>query len=165
MLSMTCAAKNAVLVLHEIYGINRHIREVCGRYHSLGYDIHCPNLLERKHPFPYSRQDDAYAYFMGRVGFDASAKVDRLLDELSSRYARIFLVGYSVGATIAWLASQNGNCAGAVCHYGTRIRDYPAITPRCPVLLIAGEHDEAFPCRDIGSKGNYPHPAGKTWFL
>ncbi len=34
----------ALLVLHEIYGVNRHILDLCAGYHALGFDVYCPNL-------------------------------------------------------------------------------------------------------------------------
>ncbi|MEL7568217.1 MAG: dienelactone hydrolase family protein [Dehalobacterium sp.] len=38
--------ESAVIVLHEIYGINPHIRYVCQQYEAVGYDIICPNFIK-----------------------------------------------------------------------------------------------------------------------
>lgn len=145
-LAPTNNANAAIVVLHEIYGINRHIVDTCEEYHALGYSVHCPNMLGRDSAFPYEQRDEAYAYFMANTGFEfAVASVGELVAELQPQYARVFLVGYSIGATIAWLVAGKTGCNGIVCHYGTRIRDYVASKPHCPALLIAAEKDEAFP--------------------
>ena len=69
--------------------------------------------------------------FSDNVGFDTAAIVS-LLAELRAKYGTLILIGYSVGATLAWLAARSGLCDGAVCHYGSRIRQYCDAAPPCP---------------------------------
>lgn len=147
--TVMCGSDTALVVLHEIYGVTQHIRDICSRYGSVGYDVYCPDLLGRE--FTHEQQAEAYRYYMDNVGFGAAGQVADLLHALSARYARTVAVGFSAGATLAWLAAESGGCDGAVCHYGSRIREYLDAVPKCPVLLIAAEQDEAFPiasCQD-----------------
>ena len=137
----------AVIILHEIYGINRHIRNICARHHALGRDVYCPDMLGTDSAFPYERQEDAYAHFTVNVGFGISRSIAQFADSLKRRYRRLFLVGYSVGATVAWLSAGTAACDGIVCHYGTRIRDHLHAVPHCPALLILADGDAAFPAR------------------
>jgi dienelactone hydrolase len=51
------------------------------------------------------------------------------------------MIGFSVGATIAWRCCENLKCDGIVCCYGSRIRDYLLLQPCCPVLLLFAEQD------------------------
>lgn len=44
--------KNAVIVLHEIYGINSFIKDICENLKTLRFDVFCPDMLEGKR-FPY----------------------------------------------------------------------------------------------------------------
>jgi len=37
--------ESAIIVLHEIYGINPHIKWVCEHYLAAGYDGICPDFL------------------------------------------------------------------------------------------------------------------------
>ena len=141
--SLSRGSDTAIVVLHEIYGFTRHIRDTCEWYHAAGYDVYCPDLLGRV--FSHDRQAEAYQYFMTNVGFDAASDIASLLSGLSPRYARIIVAGYSVGATLAWIVSGIGPCNGVVCHYGSRIRKYLEVKPLCPVLLIAADQDDAFP--------------------
>jgi dienelactone hydrolase len=38
----------AVVLIHEIYGINSHMRDVGQLLAQYGFDVCCPNLLERE---------------------------------------------------------------------------------------------------------------------
>ncbi|BCE10035.1 dienelactone hydrolase family protein [Bacillus paralicheniformis] len=52
----------AVIVLHEIYGINRHMHDVCQLIAEQGFDVICPNLLNRDQPFEYAEEKAAYLF-------------------------------------------------------------------------------------------------------
>ena len=139
-------ADTVIIVLHEIYGINSHITGVCNRLAEEKYDVLCPNLLSgRQVPFHYHEEPMAYQYFMQHVGFAlAQQQVEKLLLPIRDQYRYCFIVGYSIGATIAWLCSRSQGIGGVVGFYGSRIRDYKAIEPNCPVLLIFPEKEESF---------------------
>ena len=49
--------------------------------------------------------------------------------------AKISLLGFSVGATVAWLLSGNGKIDSATCFYGSRIRNHLDIQPSADVDL------------------------------
>lgn len=148
-----------IIVLHEIYGINTHIADVCKHLADSGYDVICPDLLDGKPAFDYPRQEEAYRYFMNFVGLETSVKkIAFLLRQEEISYKQIFLLGYSVGATIAWLCSGDPEkcsdsyrycgsfhkLSGVIGYYGSRIRDYTALIPRCPVLLLYPEEEIFF---------------------
>lgn len=143
MLELKCGSNTAIVVLHEIYGINPHIRRVCHEYHAMERDVYCLNLIGRDEPFSYAQQNEAYRYFIENVGFDTSYIVT-LLQTLRPQYDNLILVGFSVGATLAWLAARSGLCARVVCHYGSRIREHSDIAPPCPVLVILARHEASF---------------------
>lgn len=142
-------ADTAIVICHEIYGVNEHISEVCQRYRNRGYDVYCPNLLDGAEAFPYSRQQEAYEHFKRNIGFDIYENYVWLLTELRPSYRIIILVGYSIGATIAWRCSASGLCDGVVGYYGSRIRDYPEVDPKCPTLLIFAENEPSFDPHDL----------------
>ncbi|APF15147.1 TPA: dienelactone hydrolase family protein [Salmonella enterica] len=135
--------ENAVVVLHEIYGINEHIKDVCAEYHDRGFDVYCPHLFEHGLPFKYEQQDQAYKNFVNTCGFDTT-KINLLLGEIRGGYKKIIMIGFSVGATIAWLSAESNLCDGIVCYYGSRIRDYTDIMPQCPVLVIMAQFEKSF---------------------
>ncbi|ENX4705068.1 TPA: dienelactone hydrolase family protein [Salmonella enterica subsp. enterica serovar Kentucky] len=143
MLKLIKNNENAVVVLHEIYGINEHIKGVCAEYHDRGFDVYCLPLFEYGTPFKYEQQDQAYKNFVSTCGFDAT-KINLLLGEIRGRYKKIIMIGFSVGATIAWLSAESNLCDGIVCYYGSRIRDYTDIMPQCPVLVIIAQFEKSF---------------------
>lgn len=139
----------AIVLLHEIYGINQFMRDLCEEYHAWGCDIYCPNLLKTDLVYAYEQEQDAYANFIKNIGFDIVAEVNELVERLSKEYAQVFLIGFSVGATLVWRAASDAKCSGAVCFYGSRIRDYCDLKPGCPTLLIMADQDKSYPVLQI----------------
>jgi dienelactone hydrolase len=137
---------SAIIVLHEIYGINQHILKVYQYYKLAGFDVICTNLINRDEPFDYDHEEAAYEYFMKNVGFDvASEKVSDLIMQTKQKYKHVFLLGFSIGATIAWLCSgKEPICEGVIGYYGSRIRNYLNIIPKCPALLIFAAEEKSF---------------------
>lgn len=145
MLHIRNNSDTAVIVLHEIYGINAHMKLVCEQLSGFGFDVRCPDLLNRGDAFTYTEESAAYASFMQEVGFAAAAAaVRRLVTEIATSYRRIFLVGFSVGATVAWLLSENTDVHGIACYYGSRIRGYIDLSPACPMLLLFPQEEVSF---------------------
>lgn len=132
--------KSAIIVLHEIYGINKFIQKQCQKFEDMGYDVLCPNLLDKEH-FSYEESAEAYDYFIKKVGFEAYKVINDLVNRLKEKYENVFIIGYSVGATIAWRCCENPFCSGIVACYGSRIRDYTDLNPVCPTLLLFADRD------------------------
>jgi len=132
--------RKAVIILHEIYGTNSFIEEVCSEYHMMGFDVFCPEMLQRK-CFSYSEAFEAYNYFVNRVGFDFYMEIEQLIEKIRLSYDKVFMIGFSVGATLAWRCCENLSCDGIICCYGSRIRNYLLLQPRCPVLLLFAAQD------------------------
>jgi dienelactone hydrolase len=135
------------MVIHEIYGINKHIRDICERYAKQGFDVICPNLLASNQVFSYQEEAVAYKSFIQNTGFrSAQRQIENLSRQIRNEYKYSFVIGYSIGATLAWLCSrqEEGLYNGIVCFYGSRIRDYKDIVPACPVLLFFPQKEEAF---------------------
>ncbi|HEX3011415.1 MAG TPA: dienelactone hydrolase family protein [Syntrophomonadaceae bacterium] len=146
MLTYLNKSDTAILVLHEIYGINQHIKDMCLSLSRHGFDVFAPNMLQGGNIFDYDQEDVAYANFFDCIGFKkALGQVNVLLSQIRNNYKTIFVVGFSVGATIAWLCSETPDlCDGVIGFYGSRIRDYLKIEPKCPVLLIVAGKEKSF---------------------
>lgn len=131
----------AIIILHEIYGVNDFIHNIEQQYHLEGYDVFCPNLFKSDVIFSYANSEEAYYAFMEKIGFDAFKKVNNMVNELKLIYQTVCVIGFSVGATLAWRCSENESCDGVICCYGSRIRDYLTVNPKCPVLLAFAKYD------------------------
>lgn len=146
MLKYISNSNRAVIVLHEIYGINEHIKKVCHNLSIHGFDVLCPNLLDDNCAFEYGQEDRAYRNFYEHVGLErAFCQVKDLLEKCRNQYRDVYVIGYSIGATIAWLCSNKHKlCDAVVGFYGSRIRDYLELTPKCPVLLLFPTEEKSF---------------------
>ncbi|HDJ2740311.1 TPA: dienelactone hydrolase family protein [Salmonella bongori] len=133
----------AAIILHEIYGINAHIRRAGNEWLARGFDIYTPPLFPHHAPFRYEQQEEAYRHFSENRGFDPAAVIT-LLNKLRAQYETLIVVGYSVGATLAWLSAASGLCDGVICYYGSRIRQYAHLAPLCPALVIIARYEPAF---------------------
>lgn len=137
--------KIAVILLHEIYGINNHILSMSNKFENEGYDVHCIDLLNNR-TFNYYEVKKAYSYFINEIGFDkAKLKVLDYISNYCRNYDKIYLLGYSVGATVAWLCSEEDSLInGIIGYYGSRIRDYLSIEPKAPTVLFFPAKEKAF---------------------
>lgn len=131
----------AIIVLHEIYGVNRFIEDVCKSYNKKGYDVYYPDIINRTPPFAYAQSEEAYQYFNEAIRFEVYHEVEELINQLKIKYDKVFIIGFSIGATIAFRCTENVNCDGMIGYYGSRIRDYLEVTPECPVLLLFAKED------------------------
>lgn len=136
--------KTAVVLLHEIYGINNHILSIYNKFRDEGYDTYRIDLLNGK-TFNYDKAEEAYSYFMNEIGFEnAKLKVLNYISANLRNYDKVFLLGYSIGATAAWLCSEEkGLVSGVIGYYGSRVRDYLNVEPKVPVLFF-------FPLKERG---------------
>lgn len=132
--------KIALVILPEIYGINPFIENVKERYQRVGIHAFSPNLLLRP-CFSYDESEKAYEYFTKHIGFGAYKDVDYLLEELQAAYEKVIVLGFSIGATLAWRCSARGHIDGIIACYGSRIRDYLEVEPRCDSFLLFAKSD------------------------
>lgn len=142
-----CPRRSLVIILHEIYGINDHINFCSHVWFKEGFEVLTPNLLLRE-SFTYAEGEKAYHYFMNEIEFKKSLQeVKDVVDKNRDIYEHIYIIGFSIGATIAWLSSEY-EVDGIIAYYGSRIRNYVEIEPRCPVLLFFS-NEESFNVLDL----------------
>lgn len=137
--------RTCIIVLHEIYGVNNHMAYYRQVFEQQQMNVYIPNLLNRAKVFSYDEEEKAYEYFMKEVGFEKAKKiVEELIDTLAKQYDFIQLVGFSVGATVAWLCSEHPAVQKVLCFYGSRIRSYTNVIPKVPVYIVFGEYEMSF---------------------
>lgn len=145
MLNIQKNSDTVIIVIHEIYGLSQHIQGYCELLSKQGFNVICPDLLEREMPYDYSQEDAAYRHFLENVGFTGALyKIKDILSDIKDEYQKIFILGFSAGATIAWLCSEEECVDGIVGYYGSRIRNYAELAPRCPALLFFPLEEPSF---------------------
>lgn len=140
----------AIVLAHEIYGVNKHMKYMQKRLSKLGIHVICPNLLCKEKSYSYAQEALAYQNFVQNIGFEyAVQQVNQVIAELKQQYQRVGVVGFSVGATIAWLCSENKICDFVIGCYGSRIRNHADIEPSCPTLLIFPTEEKGFDVHNL----------------
>ena len=158
-----------VLVVHEIFGVHEHIRDICRRFAHQGYYAIAPSL--------YARYGDPGKYDMNTVQqlmTDIVAKVPdaQVMSDLDAtvKFAssdgadakRLGITGFCWGGRIVWLyAAHNPNLKAAVAWYGPLRGPTPPnpLRPkyplnlvnelRAPVLGLYGGQDQGIKLSDI----------------
>ena len=147
-------ARRALVVVQEIFGVNRHMRRVCDEFAEAGYAVICPALFDRTErgvELGYEAADVARGRDL-RGTIDAGKTVLDILAAAAAlpKGARRGIVGYCWGGTVAWHgATRSSAFDAAVGWYGGGIAAAKEEAPRCPVQLHFGELDASIPLSDV----------------
>ena len=147
----------AVVIVQEIFGVNRHIRAVTDDYASQGFTAIAPALFDRVQrgvELNYNSADSSRGMQMAKL-----IGLDNALLDVAAAIARagrgapdtkkVGVVGYCFGGTLAWLSATRLDPEAVVSYYGGQIARYATEKPRCPVLLHFGSKDAHIPASDI----------------
>jgi len=145
------AARGAVVVLQEIFGVNAHIRAVTDGYAAQGYLAVAPAMFHRVKPdveLGYA-PDDMTAGIALKAAVEALPEPGALADiqaavDFASRAGKVGVVGYCWGGLLTWRsACLVQGVAGAVPYYGGGMTMPPeaARDPHCPVMCHFGAKD------------------------
>ena len=146
--------RGGLVVVQEIFGVNRHMRGVADGFARDGYVAIVPALFDRIRPgieLGYGDGDIA----RGRDLKGASQTDAALLDIAAARDAigeagRLGVIGYCWGGFLAWVsATRLKGFAASVSYYGGGIGGVAAEKPTCPVQFHFGEKDHAIPLAEV----------------
>ncbi|HZP76162.1 MAG TPA: dienelactone hydrolase family protein [Pseudolabrys sp.] len=148
------AAKGGIVVVQEIFGVNRSIRAVCDAFAAQGYAAVAPAVFdrfERNFDSGYTPDEVAHARsFIGKLNWDwLMADVAAAHADLKS-VGPTAVVGFCLGGSVAFLSAcrLEGLKAG-VGYYGGAIVKFADEKPKCPVQLHFGDQDTSIPVSDI----------------
>jgi carboxymethylenebutenolidase len=150
----TGAARGALVIAQEIFGVNHHIRKVADGFAADGYLVIAPCLFDRIRrgiELDYSEKSTQE----GR-GYRLQIPKEKTLLDLGASInvvkhaGRVAVVGYCWGGTLAYLAACDLPVVCAVSYYGGQIaKDHLDKHPKRPVLYHFGEKDPYIPASDI----------------
>ena len=157
-----------VLVIHEIFGVHEHIKDVCRRWAKLGYYAVAPDLFARQGDA--SAEKDMQKLMSGIVAHTPDAQVLADLDatlafaegEGSADISRAAVAGFCWGGREVWLyAAHNPKLKAGVAWYGPLARPVTPLTPenppdivaqlKVPVLGLYGGQDKSIPADQIAA--------------
>ncbi len=157
-----------LVVLQEIFGVNRHIRAVADGYAADGYLVVAPATFHRV------KEDVELGYTPEDVSAGAALKAaveglaaPGVLPDIETAIAfaaqagKVGVLGYCWGGLLAWRAAALlSGISAAVPYYGGGMTQpaEAARTPQCPVLAHFGERDHAIPVEGVRAFA-VAHPA------
>jgi carboxymethylenebutenolidase len=152
------AARAAIVVIQEIFGVNSHIRQVADGYAAAGYLAVAPALYDRSEPgieLGYEPDDiQTGLAHRGKVELaDTLSDIAAAAVEARRRAAggKVGAVGYCWGGYLATATAQQlaGTVDAAVGYYGGGTASLLDAGPSMALLLHFGERDHAIPLSDV----------------
>ncbi|HUO29882.1 MAG TPA: dienelactone hydrolase family protein [Bryobacteraceae bacterium] len=135
-----------VLVVHEIFGVHEHIRDVCRRLARQGYFAVAPQLFARVGDV------SGIADIQELIKLAAQISDDQVMSDLDATLAwaagtgqaglnRLAITGFCWGGRIAWLyAAHNPRLKAGAAWYGRLVGQPDPRHPRHPVDVARGLH-------------------------
>jgi carboxymethylenebutenolidase len=151
----TRPAKAAVVVIQEVWGLNRWTRSEVDRYAAEGYVAVAPAIMDRVEP-GYESEDYGPSGF-ARIGELMKAfKPETLLLDVEAavknvaQTGKVGITGYCFGGRTAWLAAHAGlGLAAASGYYGGGVPTYLDLAPKVPLEMHFGGEDTGIPTDQI----------------
>jgi carboxymethylenebutenolidase len=151
--------RGGIVVVQEIFGVTRHIRDVADQYAAAGYIAVAPALfdrVERDVDVPYTDVQRGFGYMQAMNLDTVMLDVQAALQRVKSA-GKVGVVGYCWGGTITYLAAARLKIDAAVAYYGGGTQQYLAELPRAPVMFHFGEKDTHIPLSAVQQiKAAYP---------
>jgi carboxymethylenebutenolidase len=147
------AARGAVVIVQEIFGVNSHIRAVTDGYAAEGYVAIAPSLFDRV------RKGIELGYTQPEVqegfGYAQQLKPEQTLQDLGAALAvvkhagRVGMVGYCWGGKLTYMAACDLPIACGVAYYGGSTTQCLDKKPKCPMMYHFGAEDTHIPMSDV----------------
>lgn len=120
---------NALVVIQEIFGVNKVMRDLADSYAAQGYLAVVPDLFWRIQPgiditdqTPEEWQQ-AFDYF-GKFNVDKGVvDIQATIDFVRESHSKIGAVGYCLGGLLAYLTATRTTIDASVSYYGVGIQD------------------------------------------
>jgi carboxymethylenebutenolidase len=140
-----------IVVIQEIFGVNRHIRATADQYAAAGFTAIAPALfdrVERNVDVPYTDMAKGFGYMQALQNADVMLDIQAAIAQVAAA-GMTGVVGYCWGGAMAYLAAARLQVAAAVAYYGGGIDKYTAEKPRCPIMFHFGERDAHIPLATV----------------
>ena len=142
-----------IVLLQEIFGINRYMRDVADYYAEEGYVVLAPDLFWRLEPgleLTEAQFEQAFAHYQK---FDVAKAVEDIGATVAALRARpecvgkIGALGFCLGGALAYLTAAQAGVDCAVGYYGVGIERRLDLAPQitCPLVLHFAAEDTFVP--------------------
>jgi len=131
----------AVILIHEWWGINQHIRDIAGRYADAGYNCVAPDLFRGR---VAKDKEEAAALMQALAIEDGIETIRAAIDAAKKIYGfdSFAITGYCMGGTFALRAAcEIPELKAAAPFYGDIPEEKVLKNLTVPTLFIAGKRD------------------------
>jgi carboxymethylenebutenolidase len=157
------AARGAIIVLQEAFGVNGHIEDVTGRFAAEGYRAVAPHLFHRSGDpvIDYEDMQTVVEHIMQVSADGLEADLDATLAYLADAgFAppSVGVVGFCMGGSVSFLAAARRPLGAAVTFYGGGVAEgrfgMPALVELAPQLQtpwlgLFGDQDQTIPVEQV----------------
>ena len=156
--------KGGVIVIQEIFGIDKHVRADVERWAKMGYEAIAPSMFDRRERGFLAHHDPdgikaGVAHAMGTPLDQAMGDIAACAAFLRTRGEKVCVVGYCYGGSLAWLAaSKVPTIAAASSYYGSMVQANAAQTLHCPAIVHLGRTDTGIPADEVAKAVTEHHP-------
>ena len=139
------ASRGGVVVVQEIFGVTRHIRDVCDRLADAGFTALAPAYFDVMEPaidLPYDRAGaNRGVALVNKLGLDCAIDTtEEAARMLRGRGLKVGVVGFCWGGTVAYLGNTRLGLP-AVSYYGARNVPFLDEPARAPLMFHFGGRD------------------------
>ena len=145
----------AIIVLQEIFGVNKALRDVVDYYAEEGYVAIAPDLfwrfsprIELGHtPADFEKAFDYYQRFNADTAVKDIAQTVSAARTLAECTGKVGVLGFCLGGKLAYLTAARVGVDCAVSYYGVGIEQALDEAPnvKCPVVFHFGDKDDYAP--------------------
>lgn len=155
--------KGGVIVVQEIFGLDRYVQEDVARWAERGFEVVAPAMFDRQERgFVAGHDPEGFEagvrYAKANGPENAMGDIQACIDFLAPR-GPVFVVGYCYGGTMAWLAAAR--CKGlsaAASYYGGQVSGMARFALSCPVIVHLGRKDPHIPADEVKAAIAAAHP-------
>lgn len=143
-----------ILVIQEIFGVNKVMRDICDDLAKQGYVALCPDIFWRQEPGvditdkSKAEWDKAFSLF---GGFNLDKGIDDLKASLAALRkitgGKVGTVGYCLGGKLAFLMAARSDADASVAYYGVGLADHAGEVANIkkPLLMHVATEDKFVP--------------------
>lgn len=165
------APRGGVVVVGEVWGVNKWVRSVVDRYARHGFLAVSPNLFARVKP-DFESEDyaagSAYATMaeqMKDFSFDSALKDVEAAVKVAAEGGKVGITGFCFGGTTTWRAAHAGlGLSAGSGYYGGGIPNYVDLEPKIPLEMHYGSQDTGIPLEQVEAlKARHPNVGVYTY--
>ena len=145
-----------ILVIQEIFGVNKVMRDLADGFAAQGYTVMCPDLFWRQEP-GVQITDKSEAEWKKAFALMQGFNTDKGVDDLKATLATLRKnaactgkagsIGYCLGGKLAFLMATRSDSDANVAYYGVGLADLlgEAKAIKKPLMLHIAEKDQFVP--------------------